>query len=98
MITVKLSPWEDTQRQGPVALSFTGTVMSLDGTEYDLALIPDGADVAHPEFSASRNGDDYTVKIRLRYIRGAPHHTRFPEPIEVTEDGPVTLPPYGGES
>lgn len=98
MITIKLSPQEDSQHIGPVSLSFTGAVMTLDGTDYNLADIPDGADVAHPEFSASRNGNDYTVKIRLRYINGAPHHTRFPEPITVTEDGSVELPPYGGES
>lgn len=98
MVTVNLSPIGDNLHQGPVTLSFTGTVMTLDGSEYNLADIPDGADVAHPEFSASRNGNNYTVKIRLRYIRGAPHHTRFPEPIEITEDGPVELPPYGGES
>ena len=98
MITINLDPMDDAQFKGPVTLSFTGTVMTLDGTDYDLSEMPDGADVAHPEFSASRNGDEYTVKIRLRYINGAPHHTRFPEPIEVTEDGPVELPPYGGES
>lgn len=38
--------------------------------------------------------DGWEITIVLPHGSDAPHETRFPEPIEVTEDGVVNLPPY----
>lgn len=98
MLKLNLSPTEDTQGQGPTIVKWSAPILTVDGTNYDLSELPDGATAEHPVLStAARNGDDYTVSITLRYRHGAPEATTFPEPITVTKNGPITLPPYDAE-
>lgn len=40
------------------------------------------------------DGEDYTVDVLFPYGFSAPKQTRFPEQIEVIENGPIQLPPF----
>lgn len=63
----------------------SGTELTLNGVEYDLSQLPNGATAHHPVLGeVSRNGDDYELTITLKHGFNAPYETRFPEPVEVT--------------
>lgn len=97
MITINFRPKGVVVGRKPSSLSVIGTVLTIDGADYDLSELPDGATADHPVLgTVTRNGGDYECSIILRHGPNAPEETRFPEPISVTEDGPVELPPYGG--
>lgn len=76
--------------------SLTGTVLTINGTAYDLSELPDCATAQHPELgTVKRSGDEYECTIRLGHGPNAPHETRFPEPIILeNHNGPVELPLY----
>lgn len=76
--------------------SINGTVLNLNGTEYDLSELPDGATAQHPDLgTVKRNGDEYECSIRLGHGPNAPHETRFPEPIVLeNHNGLIELPLY----
>lgn len=98
MLKLNLSPSEDAQRVGPVTASWLAPVLTVDAIDYDLSLLEDGATAEHPVLgTVTRTGDDYECTITLRYVYGAPDGTLFPEPIEVTADGEIVLPPYEAE-
>lgn len=83
MIKINLSPRFEGDK---TEASINGTVLTLNGTEYDLAQLPDGATAEHPDLGkVSRNGDDYELTILLTHGFTAPESVRFPQPIEVTE-------------
>ena len=93
MLKINLSPVR-VDRPQP-AVEYQAPVLKLDNQDYDLSELPDGATAQHPVLgSVSRNGDDYEVTITLPHGPNAPAQTRFPEPIVVTESGPIDLPPY----
>lgn len=92
-IKIKLSP---VRSDGETKVSVTGTVLTLNGVEYDLSELPDGATAWHPVLgTVARNGDSYECTVILGHGPNAPHETRFPEPITLIDhNGPVELPPY----
>lgn len=93
MLKLNLSPVRSDEQQ-PV-VSYSAPVLTIDGSDYDLSELPDGATAQHPVLGrVERNGDDYELTLRLPHGLKAPEATRFPEPIEVTVDGPVALPLY----
>jgi len=93
MLKINLSPIRSDEQQPTV--TYTAPVLTVNGTDYSLSDLPDGATAQHPVLgTVSRTGDDYEVTLSLPHGANAPVETRFPEPIEVTQDGPVTLPPY----
>lgn len=93
MITIKFLPVRSDAAQPQ--MSWFAPVITLDGQDYDLSELPDGATAQHPVLgSVSRNGDDYELTMTLPHGPNAPAQTRFPEPIVVTENGPIDLPPY----
>lgn len=64
-----------------------GHFVIVNGTDFDLSEIPDGATVNHPIIqNATRNGDDYELTLTLTHGANAPHETRFPESVEVTAE------------
>ena len=96
MLKINLCP----QRadRNPLAASLAGSVLTVDGTDYDLALIPDGATVEHEVIrDCSRSGDDYELTLMLPLGANAPQESRFPAPVVVTMDGPISLPAYDDE-
>lgn len=74
----------------------SGTVLTVNGTGYNLSELPDGAVAQHPELGkVTRNGDIYECTVRLWHGPNAPYETRFPEPIVLeNHNGPVELPLY----
>ncbi|WP_339118585.1 hypothetical protein [Halomonas sp. BMC6] len=82
--------------QPETTASLTSTVLTVNGTDYDLSELPDGATAQHPELgTVKRNGSEYECTIRLGHGPNAPHETRFPAPIALENHyGPIELPLY----
>lgn len=80
--------------------SLTGTVLTLNGEQYDLSELPDGAVARHPKLGkVTRRGDEYECAITLGHGANAPEETRFPEPLVLTDhEGPIELPPFDAVS
>lgn len=103
-LTLNLSPVRS-DKETTAALA--GTVLTVNGTDYDLSELPDGATAQHPELgTVTRNGSEYECTIRLGHpsqewqpkegeeytMTRASEAQRFPEPIIVTSDGEIDLP------
>ncbi|QPI64473.1 hypothetical protein [Vreelandella venusta] len=76
--------------------SIAGTVLTVNGTDYDLSELPDGAIAQHSELGeVTRNGDEYECTIRLGHGPNAQEATRFPQPIILeNHNGDIELPVY----
>lgn len=92
-LTINLSP---TRADYETTASLSGTVLTINGVDYDLALLPDGAIADHPDLGrVTRIGDVYECTIRLTHGASAPEATRFPQPIVLIDHaGPIELPAY----
>lgn len=83
----------------PLAASRAGDVLTLNGEAFDFGPLPDGATLpADAIVSDWIVGDvsriDGVLHLTLRLPHG-PNPSRavaFPEPVTVTEDGPIALP------
>ncbi|TAN80882.1 MAG: hypothetical protein EYR95_18985 [Phormidium sp. SL48-SHIP] len=96
MLKLHLSPVSSDESQPTV--NWTAPILTVDGIPYDLSELPDGATAQHPVLGqVSRTGSDYEATLKLTHGPNAPEATRFPEPIEVTQDGPIQLPAYDEE-
>jgi hypothetical protein len=79
MITINLSPVRGFIK---TELSTTGLVVTINGNDYDLSLLDDGAKVIHPVIGeVTRTGDDYELTVTLIHGRNALESVRFPEPL-----------------
>lgn len=84
MIKLNFSPVRADEK---TSASLDGTALTVNGTDFDLSEIPDGATVNHPVIqNATRNGNDYELTLTLTHGANAPHETRFPEPVEITTE------------
>lgn len=93
MLKLNLSPVNMNSK--PLNVFWEHPKLIVNGVIYNLSDLPDGATATHPVLQhVSRTGADYEVTLILPHGDNAPHATRFPEPIVVTADGQVTLPPY----
>tara|TARA_R110001606_G_C15332499_1_gene645713 strand:+ start:435 stop:746 length:312 start_codon:yes stop_codon:yes gene_type:complete len=93
MIKINFSPVRSEDPQ--LVVSYAAPVITIDGSEYDLSELQDGATAHHKILGAvSREGDSYEVTIKLTHGADAPEGTRFPQSLDVITDGPVTLPVY----
>ncbi|HAO02935.1 MAG TPA: hypothetical protein DCQ42_14760 [Halomonas sp.] len=92
-LTLNLSPVRSDEE---TTASLAGTTLTVNGTDYDLSELPDGATAQHPELvTVKRNGSEYECTIRLGHGHNAPYETRFPEPIVLeNHNGPIELPLY----
>ena len=103
-LTLNLSPVRSDEE---TVASLSGTVLTVNGSDYDLSELPNGATAQHPVLgTVKRNGDNYECSIRLGHPsqewqpKEGETHTmiraseamRFPEPIIVTADGEINLP------
>jgi hypothetical protein len=82
-----------------LSLSRAGSVLIIDGVAYDFAPLPEGATLPRAAVDCPALAGDVTrtggvLQIALILPHGAnpPMEARFPEPITVAEDGPITLP------
>ena len=78
-----------------------GDTLVLNGESFDLNPLLEGATlpasaINSPWFTGNvdRAGGDLSLTLILPHGADAPESTRFPEPIVVTDDGIVALPPY----
>jgi len=85
----------------PLTLTCAGETLTFNGETLDLSAIPEGAtlpaDAVASDWIAgpiSRNGGELSLTIALPCAANAPNETRFPQPITVTQNGPIMLPPY----
>lgn len=92
------------RRDTPLSLSRRGDVLTVNGVDHDLSGIPEGATLPRAAVAGDwlvsdieRVGGKLHLAVILPHGARAPAETLFPAPIEVTEDGPVQLPPYASE-
>lgn len=88
-----------------LTLSISGDVLTLNGEALDLSAIPEGATLPRDAVEGcpwlagdiSRIEGELHLALVLPHGARAPEETRFPAPLHITEDGPVTLPAYDTE-
>lgn len=99
MFFISLSPQ---RRDDTLTATVAGDVLVLNGAPLDLATLPPGGTMPRAEAGndwiasdivRSESGE-IALTLILPHGPDAPEATRFPEPITVTADGPVTLPPH----
>jgi hypothetical protein len=73
----------------------------VNGLRFDFADMPEGGelpagaiDTPYISGTVKRTDGQITLTIRLPFGANAPRETKFPEPITVDQDGPITLPPF----
>lgn len=86
----------------PLQMERDGEVLILNGVRHDLSGATKGNPLPAENFEATgiagevtvaRNGR-LNVTVFLPHGNPAPKATRFPKPITVTENGPVSLPAF----
>lgn len=94
---VEFSP---VRRVGELRLERVGDTLTINGETFDFSGIPDGATLPKSAVSCDwlasdveRDGDTLRLTLILPHSRFAPQETLFPEPVTVTEDGPIPVPP-----
>ena len=77
----------------------TGETLTINGIPYDFSQLPNGATLPREaigcEFIVSdvnRINGEIELTILLPHSSNASHEARFPEPINMTNDGQVVLP------
>jgi hypothetical protein len=83
MIKINFSPCRRYQK---TSASLSGSVLTVDGEEFDLSLIEDGATIQHDVIkNCTRTGEDYELTITLGHGYAAPEQTRFPVAQDVAD-------------
>lgn len=89
------------RRDDRLSLSRAGDVLTINGVAFDFGPLPDGATLPRAAVDCEwlagpveRIGGVLHLTLILPHGPNAPEATRFPEPITVTGDGPITLPAY----
>lgn len=79
--------------------SLAGDTLTLNGEAFDFSQMPEGATlpaeaIASDHFAGpvERINGELHLTLRLPHGANPPQHVAFPQPIHVTEDGPVALP------
>lgn len=77
----------------------TGDTLTINGVPYDFSRLPNGATLPREaigcEFIVSdvnRVNGEIALTILLPHGANVSHEARFPEPINMTDDGQVVLP------
>lgn len=88
-----------------LAVHRRGDVLYINGEACDLTPLLEGATLPASAIDSKwlagqvdRVEGELHLTLVLPHGPNAPHSTRFPEPITVTEDGPVALPIYNEEA
>ena len=93
---INLSP---TRSDKILSISKTGDTLTINSVPYDFSQLPNGATLPKEaidcEFiisAVSRINGEIELTILLPHGANASHEARFPEPINVINDGQVVLP------
>lgn len=96
MFKINLSPQV---REGTLAVSKSGEALIVNGETYDFAQLTEGstlpAEAIDSEYfvgEVKRENGDIELTLLLPIGINATEEQRFPQPLEVTSDGAVTLP------
>ena len=89
---ITLSP---TRNETRLTLERKGSTLVFNGDEVDLRTYR-SEETSHDWIvdQPTKVGKEWQVQIRLPHGPNAPDETKFPAPLSVIEDGPVSLPPY----
>ena len=99
IINLLALPQLDTR--APLIVAKQGDTLNINGDDFDLSVIPDGATLPDAEqatgcwyFTDKIERIDGGLHLTLKFpvVDNAPYEQRFPEPIHVTDDGEVQLP------
>jgi hypothetical protein len=95
---IKLSP---TRLDIKLSLSRQDDVLTLNGEDLDLSMLPEGATLPQSAVASYWIAGDITrkdgvlrVPLVMPHGANAPEETRFATSITVQKDGPVALPAY----
>lgn len=95
---IKLSPQRSDKR---LTLEKQNQTLIINGESFDFSELPEGATLPRDAIESDvivsdveRINGEIHLTVLLPHGANAPHETRFPEPIKVSEDGVITLPPY----
>ncbi|KPP86570.1 MAG: hypothetical protein HLUCCO07_07300 [Rhodobacteraceae bacterium HLUCCO07] len=87
------------RRDDSLTLSRRGDILTINGEAFDFSGIPEGATLPREavdcDWLASdvvRIDGDLHLALILPHGANAPRETLFPDPVTITEDGPVDLP------
>lgn len=79
----------------------SGDTLTIDGEAFDFAGVTEGATLPAEAIASDwftgpveRIGGVINLTLRLPHGPNAPVATRFPVPITLTQNGPVSLPAY----
>ena len=93
---INLSP---TRSDKILSISKSADTLTINGVPYDFSQLPNGAtlprEAINCEFIVSdvnRINGEIELTILLPHGADASHEARFPEPINMTNDGQVVLP------
>ena len=93
---IKLSPQ---RRDDTLTASKSGAVLTLNGEAFDFGPLPEGATLPAEAIDSdwivgpvSRIDGELHLTLRLPQGANPSRAVAFPEPIHVTEDGPIPLP------
>ena len=93
---IKLSP---VRLDETLEVSVAGDVVTVNGQAFDFTQLPDGAtlpaDAIDSDYfvgDVERISGDLHLTLRLPHGANPSQAVAFPEPIHVTQDGPVELP------
>jgi hypothetical protein len=90
MIRINLS---SVRKDSPTHAVWTDPVLTVDGNDFDLSLLPDGATADHIQLGlVSRVGNDYECTVVMAHGKNASEETRFPESLIITQNGQIVLP------
>lgn len=83
----------------PFTLAVFGDAIEIDGARYDFSPLPEGAILPRAAVGCAQLASDVIredgaicLTLVLPCPEDAPEAVRFPDPITITEDGPVLLP------
>lgn len=93
MFLITLSPM---RRDDVLTVSVAGDVLVLNGVALDLSTYTADPEAPHDWIVGQpvQDAGVWHVALILPHGADAPEATRFPQPIAVTADGPVQLPPH----
>jgi hypothetical protein len=87
------------QMKETLSLARAGDALTLNGQTFDFSQLPEGAtlpadaiDSEHFVGPVERINGELHLTLRLPHGPNPSQSVAFPEPIHVTEDGPVALP------
>ena len=93
---INLSPQ---RREDILTISKSGDILTINGVSYDFSQLPNGATLPKEAIGCewivsdvNRINGEIELTILLPHGANASHEARFPEPINMTNDGQVVLP------